>query len=339
MSLLFCDSFDHYATADINTKWTGNQVASISASGRNGTSAFYGNYQNCYMYKALPVSSSTLIAGFAHYGSSFTGSNTLVSFYDGTTAHVHLRYTTSGLVLYQGNGTVLGSTAYVVLGASWRYIELKATIADGTGGSAEVRVNGEPVITVTGVDTRNGGNASANTVYLGQLDGVNGMGSFYYDDFYVCNDQGSVNNNFLGDVRVECLRPTDNGASSMWLGSDGNSVNNYALVDEVTPNGDTDYVASANVGDVDSYTMGNLSTPSGTVYGVQQLQYARKDYSGTRGIAPVVRIGGTDYVGTNAPIGDSYLYYGQVRETSPATSTSWSILEINDAEFGVKVTS
>ena len=39
MALLFCDGFDHYATAQINNKWTSSSGATVAAVGREGNGA------------------------------------------------------------------------------------------------------------------------------------------------------------------------------------------------------------------------------------------------------------------------------------------------------------
>jgi hypothetical protein len=134
---------------------------------------------------------------------------------------------------------------------------------------------------------------------------------------------------------VELLLPSGAGAETQWTPSAGS---NYQNVDENPENGDTDYNKSNTVGQVDTYAMANLVSVAGLIYGVQYLEYARKDNAGTRTIAPVARIGGADYLGSNVNLSDSYAYTREIKELSPATAAAWTISEINAMEFGVKVT-
>ena len=73
-----------------------------------------------------------------------------------------------------------------------------------------------------------------------------------YDDVYICDTTGSVNNNFLGELTVEHLRPASDD-TAQFLGSDANSTDNWALVDEAGTYNGADYVASSTVGQRDLY--------------------------------------------------------------------------------------
>ena len=191
--------------------------------------------------------------------------------------------------------------------------------------------------TATGVNTQATGNASANQLVL--FGGGLGVGESivnYFDDLYLCDGLGSVNNTFLGDIRVQALLPTSDGAATDWTPSAGSD--HYALVNEVPSDGDASYVASATPGDIDEYGVTPIAVASGTVFGVQVGLYARKDDAGSRNIAPVVRESGTDHVGSDIALGASYAYYFQVYDEDPATSAAWTIAGINGDQFGVKVT-
>jgi hypothetical protein len=119
-------------------------------------------------------------------------------------------------------------------------------------------------------------------------------------------------------------------------GSDGNSTNNYLLVDEATPNDDTDYVSSATPGDKDTYAYSNMNATAGTVFGVQPVPAARKDDAGARSIVTIARLSGTEVDGPVKTMATTYAYYADMRETKPGGG-SWSISDVNSAEFGVKI--
>jgi hypothetical protein len=145
--------------------------------------------------------------------------------------------------------------------------------------------------------------------------------------------QGSVNTSFLGEVRIMTQMANAAGTYSQWTPSSGS---NYADVNETIEDGDTSYVATSTVGNMDSYNFTDL-TNSPAVAGVQVNLWARKDDVGAREIQPLVRIGGTNYLGTTQTVVTGYADYMQTYDVSPATGTTWGASEINGAEFGVNL--
>ncbi|MGI0150005.1 MAG: hypothetical protein ACREDF_10815, partial [Thermoplasmata archaeon] len=216
----------------------------------------------------------------------------------------------------------------------FHYIEFKVTISDASG-VAVLKINGVTELTGSGLDTQNTTNASADRVLLG-LNGSALNVNTDYDDLYVCDGSGTVNNDFLGDIRCEYIPPNGNGNSSQFVGSDGNSVDNYLLVDEATPNDDTDYVESGTITEKDTYAQGNLTPTSGTVYGVQMLPYARKTDAGVRSIASIARLAAAEDLSVDKILSTSYSYFPDIRETKPGGG-AWTVTDVNNAEFGCKI--
>jgi hypothetical protein len=337
MTLIFVDSFDHYAFADRNLKWslTGDQGGSLSSgNGRWGTTCLQFTHGNDYWQKTVP-GAATYVVGAAHVGFGFSTSHRFFRFYDSGTEHLYLTVDGTGRVaVYRGGGTLLGTGTTALSSGVYYYLEMKATIHDSTG-SVEVRVNGVTEINLTNQDTRNGATANINQIRIGL--GVNqGISTHRIDDFYICDTNGSANNDFLGDVRIQALFPNGNGNSSVLVGSDANSTDNYLLVDETAPN-TSDYVESSTPGDKDTYAFGNLTPTSGTVHGLQVLPFAAKTDAGVRSIASVARLSGTEEDSADKALGATYTYHPDIRETKPGGG-AWSISDVNSAEFGVKVT-
>ena len=67
-----------------------------------------------------------------------------------------------------------------------------------------------------------------------------------YDDWYVCDNSGPVNNNFLGDVQVGLLLPNAAGDAAGWTGSGGGA--HYGYVDENPLDSDASYVETDQSG-------------------------------------------------------------------------------------------
>ena len=338
MAVLFMDSFDHYVSADITKKWTSLSVTAISAAnGRNGTaSARMSNYFN--ELKKTLTAKQTHIIGVALRISAYPASNqALISLYDGATTQCDVRITSAGKLLVTRAGTQLGTTGTTILSLNtFYYIEFKCKI-DNTTGTTEVHINtvAEANLTTTGQDTQNTANATADTLKLGDVNNGGTAANVDWDDLYWCDNSGAQNNDFLGDCRVQALLPSGAGGNTQWTPLSGA---NYTNVDEAAPNDDTDYVSDATVGDRDTYAYGDLASSTGNVKAIQTMHYARKDDAGTRTIAPVVRIGATNYDQANLPnLSTSYQYLPQIEELSPASGIAYTVSEINGAEFGTKV--
>ena len=111
-------------------------------------------------------------------------------------------------------------------------------------------------------------NATMNGIVLGtRVNFDNTQTQMRFDDVYLV-DTSAPNGDFLGDVRVAYLAPNGNGASSQFVGSDLNSVDNYLLVDEVPANDDTDYVQSDVLNNIDTYALADLPANAGVVKSV-----------------------------------------------------------------------
>lgn len=335
MALRWCDSFDHFGSTGVMTpRYDSNNLFSTAAGGRNGTNALSCVNIGATLTKILD-SQSTWIVGFSRNRTQLNH-GAFFRWVDNATTQVEFRDNALGKVEVYGNGgaTLIGTSTHVISPATDNYYELKIGSFHDTTGSVEVRVNGVVEVSLTNVDTKGSANGTADRfTFLGSLSGQ----ATLWDDFYVCDGTGGSNNDFLGDCRVQMLLPNGDGNSSQWVGSDGNSTNNSLLVDEGTPNNDTDYVTSGTVSDKDTYAFGNLASTAGTVAGVQVNVYARKDDAGTRKIVTVARVSATEVDSADISVTTSYLGYVDLRETKPGGG-AWTITDVNAAEFGVKVT-
>lgn len=338
--LRFCDSFDHYTT--VLEKWTTQGESTISAgNGRFGAALAWDEWGGDFVTKTLDAQ-ATWIIGMAIKFSVLPSAGQDAQVFrllDGGTLQTDVRLRSTGKLYITRNGTQLGSDgATTLLVNTFYYLEFKCTINDTTG-VAVLKVNGVTELNLSSQDTKNTANATADAIALGGSIGSSNFGTIYIDDVYVCDATGSApTNDFLGDVRIETILPSGNGNSSQMDGSDGNSIDNYLLVDEAAPNSDTDYVESDVVGDKDTYVYGNVTPASGTVYGVQILPFAKKSDAGTRTFKSVARLSGTEADGPDTALTTSYQYHSDIRETKPGGG-AWSISDVNSAEFGEKVQS
>lgn len=329
MSLEFMDGFDHYSNStSMARKWDTGSSSFAFPAGRFGGLA--SNQDNSSATKTL-TSVATRVVGFALFPFTSLAAATILSFLDSGTVQVDLRLAATGTLQVTRNGTVLAtSSAGVVSAGVWQYIEFKAKI-DPTTGTYEVRVGGVTVLSGSGANTRNTANSTTNQFKIA----TPSLTQLYFDDLYALNISGLVNSDFLGECRILTSFATGDGASSQWTPSTG--TNHFAVIDETTPNDDTDYNSDANVGDIDLYTFPSVS-PTGAIGAVQTTMCARKDDAGTRQLSEVCRSGGTNFVGgLTFTMLSTYLMYMQIRETDPNTSSAWTNSGVNNAQFGAKV--
>jgi hypothetical protein len=373
MSLLFMDSFDHYATADIAEKWTqliagnGTPTATvIGAYGRNSSNAPRFSSTNssgagcrseplgvtlapannvCIMGCAVKYSSlATLSVGtkptisFWGDGTSDT-SNWLASISETNTYQLWFRVNTNGTIsAMRGNATastVLGTTSLSLQAGVWAYVEIKATI-DPSVGTVDIRINGVSGLSLTGQNTRTSANSTWTNCGFGFFATTTAATvTADFDDLLVMDGSGSYNNAFIGDVTISILNPTGAGNSTDWTASAGS---NYQCVDEAVVNDDTDYVSSSTLNAKDLYAMEDCAAGA-DIRAVQVVTAMRKGTEGPGKVKHVIRSNSTDYDSAEISLGGTaYSFNRTIWETDPATAAPWSESGWNAAEVGVKKT-
>jgi len=350
MSLLFWDSFDHYATGDLTEKWTSLATNDASgtidaAYGRNGTNGLrvYASHYGYYRLRAtLSSSPTTVVFGFAFYAPRMPvvgGYVTACCVLDGATVQASLRVLQDGTIqVWRGLTTALvasSSPGAFPCPGCWHYLEAKITIG-GAAGAAEVRVNTAEVINASGLNTQVSGAAQVTQFQI-YGDNVAIYDSYYYDDLYVLDTAGATCNDFLGDIRVYLLMPEGAGAHADWTPLVGA---NWQEVDDNPPDDDTTYNASNTVTDRDSFEMEDMPGGwTGTIHAVGVAVNSRRDDAVAHELEPSVRSGGTDYDGAAELIDDDYSFYNLCAwEVDPDTAAAWILAGVNAMECGYELT-
>lgn len=335
--LLFQDSVDYFT--DPLQRYDSNLAISIGAFGRFGTNGFRNSRADRGVGKILAGGGrATLIAGFAFRFDTFVTGEPIFVFTDAGTEQVRICLDATSHLQVKRGATVLGTGPTVIAPSVFNYIELKVLFSP-TVGTVELRLNGSttPEITLTGQNTRSTANSSADGFKLG-FAGAAGAGfNQDYDDIVVMDTSGSLNNDFLGDVRVQYVTPNANGTSSQFVGQDGNSVDNYLLVDEATSDDETTYVESGTVGNQDTYALSNIAATTGVIRAVSALFRARKTDAGLRTLAAVVRSGGSEDAANMPDLAATYALRERRMEQNPITAAAWTVAEVNALEVGPKV--
>lgn len=334
MAFLFCDSFDHYVTADAATKYPSpsSPMQSISAgTGRRGTASAHSNGNNGFEI-ALSPGDATCIVGYAWKPTTINANRILRLLHSGVIHLEFLQLITGAIEVRRGSGgTILGTTSagIITVAGGYHAMEIKMTV-DDSAGVVVMKVNGATVLNLTGQDTRNGGTAGWTSVQWFSPAPAD------WDDVWICDGTGSANNDFLGDLRVDAHYPNANGNSNQSTPSTG--TDRFATVDEATPNSDTDYNTITGVGDKDTLNIQSLVNSGAAVKAVQTSIFCKKTDSGAGSAAAVARQDGVDYDGTSFALGETYGYKVIQPYSLAPDGTAWDETKFNALEVGYKRT-
>lgn len=271
--------------------------------------------------------------------------NSLAAFHmfsdSGNTMLVSLGVGPSGqIIVKQGkidSGTTLGTSANAVVSANaWQHIETKAFFS-ATVGTIEVRVEGVPVLTLTGLNTGAGPGAQA---HIGCEDSTGTHGLDYYmytKDLVLWDGAGSINNDFLGSVQVRSMIP-DADVSFNWTASTG--ATGYNLIDESPPNDDTDYIAADITPPAAStFSVSDLPADVTSIKGLITVVRAKKTDGGDGTLQNGLVSGASTGLGSDRYITTAYTYWADVFELDPNTAAAWTLSAANAVNLQVDRTS
>jgi hypothetical protein len=131
---------------------------------------------------------------------------------------------------------------------------------DAVAGKLELKIDGNVIISYTG-------NTTVGATYT-DFDNVQWSGSggvLWIDDLALNDTNGGSDDTWCGGGRIVKISPSGNGSVNDWDGSDGNKVDNYALVDEYPYAADYVYTDGAVPGTQDMYAMSNQSFTGMTI--------------------------------------------------------------------------
>lgn len=352
--LLFMEGFDHHGSeAILSKKWTFT-VGTSGTTTRTFTTGRYGGSclkmtvtsavnSSLLSFSANIVPSTTVIFAYAIRVSTLAAQVQLLDFFSAGTRQIAVYLTTGGtLLVYRGTtaGTLLGTSSAAIVVNTWTHLEFKITFNDTTG-SISIRKNGVSILNVTGIDTNAATNISCDSFLFGYNLGGGAVTTTYtveIDDVHCCDATGSNNNDFLGDCRVETLYPNAAGNYTQFNRVGTDSGANWSQVDDINPTEGADGVESNVLNNIDTYNYNNLSNIPITIFGIQTNCFIKKNETGNRTIAPVIRVSSTDYLLDDMGVGINYYYTSQIKELNPATVAAWTYATINGAEFGLKIT-
>jgi hypothetical protein len=330
MALLFATGFETNSDLVRYFDAADTRYSIVSSPRRNGNYALRGAYNGGDVIKRIPGGVSTAISGIAFYVGVFYYDHYFLGFANSAdNMNVELRVNTLGrLYVSIRQGAAYYYTNIYIAAYHWYYAEMKAYCAP-SGGYVIVRLNGVEILNVSGINTAYS-SSNPNTEIVKIL----GHDQFYFDDWYICDNSGMKNNDFLGDIKVLSYTPTRDGSRIDF--TPVGAASNYQAVNEALQNSDTNYVTQSGIGMYDLYGF-TAPSISGSLLGIQQTVTARKDDSGTRFIKLIGSYGSNNAESSSISLLDNYRTYFNIYESRLGTNEDWSFNDLNSAEFGFKI--
>lgn len=337
MAILFTEGFDAYGTSPtaanldtyVSRKWPTFSDPGPGFSlntGRFGGRAMVTN-QNRWIQTPNFGNQTDMLAGFAINPANMTDANQyMCQFYEGTNQGMNVRLTSSGeLAVYKGTTLLTTTTGAGISLSNWHTIEFFVHTHASTG-TYDLHLDGVSVLSDSGLDTRASSNAYYNFVRLGAQGATSAH--VWFDDVYVADDS-----TFLDSFKVLTVFP--NGDASPNDGTPSTGTDNYAVVDEAEPNGDTDYIENA-VADVEMFDY--ESVVASIVYAVTVNTVCRQDDATPLSIVLKAHSGATTDDGATQSVGSiTFQHRWEIWEDNPDTAAPWTASEINAAQFGYEV--
>jgi hypothetical protein len=249
---------------------------------------------------------------------------------------------TNALQINYGTGSsIVATTANNVYNDNgWHYIEWQTVLNGVSSGSYELRVDGVNVASGTGVRTAstNGAQATGVLLWSSAISNDTYPEMRLFDDWYILDQTGTINNDFLGAIKV-----TDQPVTV--IGSD----NDFGVFgSETKPNVAIRY--NPTVDDTTGITSVNTATNKQLF---KCLEYHASNIVGVAvssrfqiqdGATPVtckhhVKSGASSNNASERAVLDKIEWTGHhsIYEADPNTSTGWTKTTLDAAEFGVEI--
>ena len=277
---------------------------------------------------------------FRHSGAYSDRVPEIVEFKNGGTSVVSVYWNgmTNQIDLYVG-GVLQNSAASAIFATQEIYHNCGLDVKIAVAGWATFYVEGVAIVTFSGDTTV--GSASIDSIrFTAYVDASTAWSSYVYiDDIYVDDTSGEASAAVPPSLTFELVHPNADGTSSGLTGSDGDQINNYLLVDEVTPDDDATYVYGASSGIKDTYNMAAMSVLAADieVQSVIPIADARKvNVALDVKYQSIVRSNVTETVGAAQAVDTAYALYWDRVTLDPNGSVAWTEAAVNAMEIGLQ---
>lgn len=337
LSLIFCDSFDHYsALAD---KWTvdgvDDQIDGVGS--RTGT----GNLlikSGAFGPKLSGVTGTKFLTLTAFLPSTAGQAppGNILQFVTNNGNAVRLVYDATLAVSVNdvGGGHTFGTSApNVLVNNGYNHIAFRLFF-DSVAGSCRVRVNGQIVLDLNNINTQFFG----DFIVAFQLLSAGGIPLARHDDVALFSWTNPATDDIASTPRIYAALPVSDNAPLQWTPDVG--VVHFSRVNEIPPDGNASYCFDGTVGHVDQYihaiSLAENVPPIGVnpiILGAQHNLFAEEDAAGVRAIQSDV---GGVASGIDFTLTTSYRYYKTPYNSNPATGLPWVVADLAAVPLGPK---
>lgn len=343
------DSFDHYTVpGDLGKKYEAVVTTSVTGVAGRTNNCININGALGTVAKTVGEITNKIIVGFGFYAVSGVAAGGIVTINDRQMPNIGIeRNADSTISAYRHSGTsakaLLGTSVAAPLGVdAWHYIELKA-YRHATLGTILVYVDGIEVLNLSNQNTTSAvDNGAYTAVQFNQAANANDYtgngptGHKRFDDFYICDDLNSLNDDFLGQPSIYVVYPNADAAPNEWTPSAG--VNHYAMVDEHDIDDDTSYL---EVTDADAEELFNLEDSPvlvGSVAAVQVNTVVRRTTPGGATYKHKLQQGVLTALGDELgfPSGSVYSMNSEPFDQDPTDNVDWTFARVNSLIAGVE---
>jgi hypothetical protein len=343
MALLWVDGFEGYSQVDGQQIYQelGRRYSIGGVYIRAQNDGRFGGWSACVAYNNVTwfmtpslTTDDTFIVCFAVKWLSSIGTDRFCEMWSDGTRGMGIRVLSTGEVdIYRGTTFIERSTLSPIKIGKWHWIEFKV-VCDNSAGSYEVKVDGVTVLSASGVDTQQNLAYHDQVIFRGT--GSNSSNTPRIDDLFIMDGTGGSYNDFIGQRRVLAITPNADTADVDWTVSGGSD--HYALVDDLDPDDDTNYVEDSVTDEEDIWEYSDISAFDGSVDALSLITGVRITDASPYDLKTVVKSGGTKYDSSAETIGNSdYAMKDRLMVTDPDTGSAWTQNGINNVEMGVKV--
>jgi hypothetical protein len=315
----------------------GTVVAGRGGLGRALSIAPNGQYINTHHLNESQTGSDLCIIGHAFKSSAFVNNEELIEVYRTDVRAGYLKAWTNGDMQWQPSGAIFASG--ILQNGGWNYLEVRVTLANGTGGAVQIRLNGRQIYEKLDFDSTFTFDGWTDVRWRGH-----GTGSAI-DDLYVCNGAGTENNDFLGDIRVLSSNPSADFAvewDQAGVGAHYEEIDDQPLSAGLggEPWTDFDYIEDDTPGNKCLFEYQDVAPGfiNQEVKGLQLATAVRVTNPQALRLKNILLSGATEEELSDDPLmWDIYQPVVSISELDPDTTDPWTVTGINATKFGVEV--
>ncbi len=289
---------------------------------------------------AIGSAPTTLFFGGSIKIANYNHDSDILRFLEGINEHMKLRLSNiNNNVEFHVNGVLQANFDMTV--GFWHRLEVKIVVSD-TIGSIDILIDrsfGTDFSTATQVssvfigDTQSGASSFTDIIEFLSVPAASLETEVLWDDITLNDDAGTRNNTWMGDIKIQTLRPNADTAQKDMTPSTGST--NFNLVDEAPGPDISDFVTPESILDKDLYAATDLSGTVTIVNAVQLKVYAQVGDIGNPTIRLLVKSGATEGASTSQALAAAQ-FHSNIFEIDPNTSGDWNVNTVNTVEIGVE---